>query len=331
MKSCRSAYIAGIGAYAPEKVLSNFDLEKMVETSDEWITTRTGIKERRMAKESEATSDIALKAVALALSDADVKPEELDLIINASAIPDMVFPATACIIQSKVGAVNAAAFDLQAGCSGFIYALSVGYNFVASGMYNTVLVIGADILTRSTNWKDRNTCVLFGDAGGAVVLKPAPAGSGFLSFYLGADGCGADLLRMQAGGTRMPASHETVDNNLHYIEMSGAGVFKFAVKIMGEASLEAVKLAGLKPEDIDCFVPHQANIRIIDAATKRLKLDKEKVFVNVDKYGNTSCGSVPMALYEAIKTNKIKKGDIVVLVGFGAGLTWASAVLRWEK
>ncbi|MFH1454085.1 MAG: beta-ketoacyl-ACP synthase III [Armatimonadota bacterium] len=331
MRCERSAYIAGIGAYAPPKILSNADLEKIVETSDEWITSRTGIKERRIAEKHEATSDIAIKAVEMALKDADMKPEELDLIVSASAIPDMVFPATACILQDKIGAKNAAAFDIQAGCSGFIYGLSVGYNFIASGMYNNVLVVGADILTRSTNWEDRGTCVLFGDAGGAVVLKPSEKGSGFLSFYLGADGSGAELLRMQAGGTRLPASHDTVDKRLHYIEMSGNEVFKFAVKIMGDASLSAIELAGLKPENVSCFVPHQANVRIIDAAIRRLKLDKDKVFVNVDKYGNTSCGSVPMALYEAYKTGRIKKGDIVVLVGFGAGLTWGSTVMVWDK
>lgn len=331
MTTMRSSYIAGIGAYVPEKVLNNFDLEKIVETSDEWIRTRTGIKERRMAQDSQATSDLSIQAAQAAIKDAGIKVEEIDLIINASAIGDMIFPATACIVQSKIGAVNAAAFDVQAGCSGFIYALSVANSFIASGMYDTVLVIGADVLTRSTNWKDRNTCVLFGDAAGAVILKPSQKGTGFLSFYLGADGNGSDLLKMSAGGTRMPASHKTVDENLHTIYMAGNEVFKFAVKIMGEASLKAIELAGLKPEDVNCFVPHQANIRIIDAAMRRLKLDHDKVFINVDKYGNTSCGSVPLALCEAVKSGRIKNGDIVALVGFGAGLTWGSAVLLWEK
>lgn len=331
MTKIRSSYIAGIGSYTPSKVLTNPDLEKIVETSDEWITTRTGIKERRMAEDSQATSDLSFEAAKEAIANAGIKPEEIDLIINASAIPDMIFPATACIVQNKLGAVNAAAFDMQAGCSGFIYALSAANTFIASGMYDTVLVIGADVLTRVTNWKDRNTCVLFGDAAGAVILKSASTGSGFLSFYLGAEGAGADLLKLPAGGTRMPASSETVSESLHYINMTGNEVFKFAVKIMGEASLKAIELAGLKPENIDCFVPHQANIRIIDAAIKRLKLDKDKVFINVDKYGNTSCGSVPLALYEAVKSGRIKKGDVVALVAFGAGLTWASTVLVWEK
>lgn len=327
----RSSYIAGIGSYTPSKVLNNFDLEKIVETSDEWITTRTGIKERRMAEDTQATSDLSLKAAEAAIKDAGIKPEDIDLIINASAVGDMFFPSTACIVQSRINAFNAAAFDLQAGCSGFLYALTVANNFIVSGMYSTILVMGADVLTRSTNWKDRNTCVLFGDAAGAVILKSCQKGSGFLSFYLGADGRGGDLLKMSAGGTRMPASHKTVDENLHTIYMAGNEVFKFAVKIMGDASLKAIELAGLKPEDVNCFVPHQANIRIIEAATRRLKLNPEKVFINVDKYGNTSCGSVPLALCEAAKTGKIKKGDIVVLVGFGAGLTWGATVLVWEK
>lgn len=331
MTTMHSSYIVGIGSYTPSKVLNNFDLEKIVETSDEWITTRTGIKERRMAEDSQATSDLSLKAAEAAIKDAGIKPEDIDLIINASAVGDMFFPSTACIVQSKINAFNAAAFDLQAGCSGFLYALSVANNFIVSGMYNTILVIGADVLTRSTNWKDRNTCVLFGDAAGAVILKSCQKGSGFLSFYLGADGRGGDLLKMSAGGTRMPASYKTVDENLHTIYMAGSEVFKFAVKIMGEASLKAIELAGLKPENINYFVPHQANIRIIEAAMRRLKLSPDKVFINVDKYGNTSCGSVPLALCEAAKTGKIKKGDIVVLVGFGAGLTWGATVLIWEK
>lgn len=321
--------ITGVGAYAPVKKLTNFDLEKIVDTTDEWITTRTGIKERKIASENEATSDLAVKAAQMALEDAKINPSELDLIIVASVTHDMWFPATACIVQDKIGAKNAAAFDLEAGCSGFIYGMIVGSQFISSGSYKKVLVIGSDTLSKITDWKDRNTCILFGDGAGAAVLEPAKPGYGLLSFCLGAEGKGGELLKLEAGGSRLPATKETVEKGLHYLQMSGNDVFKFAVKIMEEASLSALEKAGIKPEQVDLFIPHQANIRIIEAASRRLKLPSEKVFVNVDKYGNTSCASVPLALHEAVKSKRITPGSLIVLVAFGAGLTWASAVIRW--
>lgn len=327
-ESCRAGII-GMGIHVPEKVLTNEELQQMVDTSDEWIRTRTGIRERRIAAPDEATSDLALRAAANALEDAGVKPGEVDLIIVATNTPDMLFPATACLVQDKLGAGNAGAFDLLAGCTGFIYALSVGAQFIAAGTCRYVLVVGAETLSRILNWRDRNTCVLFGDGAGAVVLGPVPADRGILSTRLGADGAGGPLLCLPAGGSRMATSRETVEQELHFVRMHGREVFKFAVKAMGEGSLEALKAAGLGKEDIDFLIPHQANIRIIESAAKRLELPLEKVHINVDRYGNTSTASVPLALYEAVRDGKVKDGDNLVLVGFGAGLTWAAAVMRW--
>ncbi len=329
-KAIRNVGIIGTGSYVPEKVLTNKDLEGMMDTSDEWITTRTGIKERRIAREDEATSDMSYEAALMALEDAGVKPEELDLIIVASVTPDMAFPATACLIQDRLGAKKAGAFDLEAGCSGFVYGLSVGWQFVATGLYDKVLVVGAETLSRIINWDDRNTAVLFGDGAGAAVLAPIDE-PGILSCELGSRGDGGELLKMEAGGSRNPASLDTVKQKKHSIYMAGNEVYKFAVRIMGEASLRVIEKAGLGKEDIDYFIPHQANIRIIDSARKRLGLPKEKVFVNLDKYGNTSSASVAIALDEAVKENKISKGDNIVLVSFGAGLTWAAMALRWIK
>lgn len=327
----RRAGIAGIGAFAPEKVLTNADLEKMVDTSDEWISTRTGIKERRILAQGQSTSDLGVAAARQALKRAGLQPEDLQLIITATATPDMPFPATGCIIQEKLGAVNAAAFDLQAGCSGFVYALSVATQFVENGAYDRVLVVGADSLTRVTDWTDRNTCVLFGDGGGAAVVMPAQNGNGVLGFHLGADGTGQELLKINAGGSRHPANHDTVDQKLHYIQMAGSEVFKFASKIIEEASRKVLEKAHLTVEDVDLFVPHQANLRIIESAAKRLKIPKEKVFVNVQRYGNTSCGSIPLALNDALAEGRLEAGKVVVLVGFGAGLTWAASAIRWDK
>lgn len=323
------AGIIGVGVYVPEKILTNQELQKMVDTSDEWIMSRTGIRERRIAAPDEATSDLALKASANALEDAGIKPGEVDLIIVATNTPDMLFPATACLVQDKLGAGNAGGFDLLAGCTGFMYALSVGAQFIAAGTCRYVLVVGAETLSRILNWRDRNTCVLFGDGAGAVVLGQVPADRGILSTRLGADGSGGPLLCVPAGGSRMAASRETIEKELHYVQMNGREVFKFAVKAMGEGSLEALRAAGLGKEDIDFLVPHQANIRIIESAAKRLELPLEKVHINVERYGNTSTASVPLALYEAVRQGRVKDGDNLVLVAFGAGLTWAAAVMRW--
>lgn len=325
--SVRNVGIKGIGSYTPPKVLTNADLEKFVDTSDEWIVTRTGIKERHIAEPNVATSDLSFEAAKMALDSANLTPEDIDLIIVATVTPDMLFPATACILQDKLGA-RCPGFDLSAGCSGLIYALSVGTQFIATGTYNNVLVVGAEVLSKITDWQDRSTCVLFGDGASAVVLGPVERG-GFRSFILGADGSGGKLLEIPAGGSRLPASYETVSQRLHYIKMNGREVFKFAVKIMGEAALEAIEKAGLTPSDIDLFIPHQANIRIIESAAERLNLSMDKVFVNLDKYGNTSSASVGIALHEALLLGKIKEGSRIVMVGFGAGLTWGACVLEW--
>lgn len=331
MNNVRGVTIVGIGTAIPEKILTNDDLTKMVDTSDEWIRSRTGICQRRIADKNTATSDLCVLAAEKALEDAGITAEELDLIIVATFSPDMLIPSTACIVQDRIGAKNAGAFDLSAGCSGFLYGLATGSQFVASGAYDTVLVIGADTLSKFLDWEDRSTCILFGDGAGAVVLKSSPPNTGILSFYLGSDGSGADLLKMPAGGSRLPASQETIKERQHYIRMNGKEVFKFAVKVMGEASIKALEKCGLTKENIDFLIPHQANYRIIDAAVKRLNLPPDKVYVNLDRYGNTSSASVPVALEEALKEGKIKKGDIVVLVAFGGGLSWGASVIKWTK
>jgi len=325
----RSVGIVGLGAFLPQKKITNHDLRKLVDTSDEWILSRTGISERRKVSEQEAASDLGTKAAQRALAAAKVRPEEVDLIIVATVTPDMFFPATACLIQKNLGASNAAAFDLSAACSGFIYALSVASQFITSDMYNTVLVVAAEVMTKIVNWEDRNSCVLFCDGAGAAVLQPVEKGSGFLSFDLGADGRGADFLKLPAGGSRKPTSQETLINKEHFLTMNGNEVFKFAVKIMGDTSVKALEKASLSQDDLDYLVPHQANTRIIEAARKRLGLEAEKVYLNLDKYGNMSGASVPVALTEAVEKGYIQKGNIVLLVAFGAGLTWGSAVIKW--
>jgi len=324
------AGIWGVGKAIPEKVLTNADLEKMVDTSHEWIIERTGIVERRIASPEQSSSDLASAAALDALRAAEVDVGELDMIIVATATPDMVFPATACLVQAEIGAKNAAAFDLLAGCTGFIYALDLAVRAVETGAYKRVLVIGADVLSKITNWRDRTTCVLFGDGAGACVVAPVKRG-GVISTYLGADGSGGDKLSVPAGGSRLPLSAEVLEQGLHYIHMVGKEVFKFAVRIMGEASLEALQRAGLQPEDVDLLIPHQANIRIIDAAAKRLDLSPEKVFVNVDRYGNTGAASIPIAVHEALEQGGLLPGKRVVLVGFGAGLTYGACVLEWNS
>jgi 3-oxoacyl-[acyl-carrier-protein] synthase-3 len=326
-----SVGIIGTGYYVPEKILTNFDLENMVDTNNEWIVDRTGISERRIADENVPTSEIAIHAAENALKNAGVSPKEIDLIIFATLTPDTVIPSAACIIQNKLKAVNAAAFDLSAACSGFVYGISVGSQFIKSGMYKKVLVVAAETLSKLVNWEDRNTCILFGDGAGAAVLSKVEDGYGILGIELGADGSGGDFLNVPASGSLHPATTKTIEDKLHYIHMNGSEVFKFAIKIMGEAAMKSLDVAGLKPNDIDCLIPHQANIRIIKSAAKRLNLPMDKVVVNVDKYGNTSAASIPIALSEAVESGRIKKGDVVVLVGFGAGLTWASCVMKWAK
>jgi 3-oxoacyl-[acyl-carrier-protein] synthase-3 len=321
--------IIGTGSYVPEQIITNKDLEKVVDTSDEWIVTRTGISERRKAESYIATSDMGLIAGQRAIDAAGIDPEEIDLIIVATITPDMILPSTACLIQEKIGATKAAAFDLSAACTGFVYGLSVATQFIATGMYKYVLVIGAETLSRIINPTDRNTLILFGDGAGAALLGPVEE-EGIQSFDLGADGSGAMLLYQEAGGSRIPASMESLEKGKHYLTMLGNDVFKFAVRIMGETSLKALNKIGLTCEDVDYLIPHQANIRIVDAAVKRLKLSPDKVYINLDKYGNMSGASIPVALDEAARNKKIKKGDTIVLVGFGAGLTWGSCVLRWN-
>ncbi|KYH32489.1 beta-ketoacyl-ACP synthase III [Neomoorella mulderi] len=326
----RPVGIVGTGSCLPERVLTNAELEQMVDTSDEWIRSRTGIRERRIASQDTAASDLAVPAAVKALKMAGLTAEAVDLIIVATVTPDTLFPATACLVQERLGARGAAAFDLSAGCSGFIYALAAASQFIAAGVYQTALVIGVEILSKIINWQDRNTCVLFGDGAGAVVLQAVPAGEGLLGLHLGADGSGGSLLSMPAGGSRLPASSSTVEKHLHTIHMNGPEVFKFAVRVMGEASLKALEQAGLRKEEVDFLIPHQANIRIIEAATKRLGLAPEKVYVNLDRYGNMSSASIPVALDEAYREGRLKRGDKVVLVAFGAGLTWGAAVLSWS-
>jgi 3-oxoacyl-[acyl-carrier-protein] synthase-3 len=284
-----------------------------------------------MADENTATSDLATRAAEKALAEAGVSAEEIDLIIGCTATPDMFFPSTACIIQANLKATNAAAFDLAAGCSGFMYGVAIGTQTIKSGLYKKVLVVGAETLTKIMDYTDRNTCVLFGDGAGAVVLGACEPGYGIIGVDLGADGAGGDLLKLPAGGSRMPASAETVANRLHYVHMNGNEVFKFAVKVMGETAFKALAQAGLTAADVDLLIPHQANIRIIQSAAKRLKLPMDKVVVNVENYGNTSSASIPLALREAIDAGRVKKGDIITAVGFGAGLTWASCVIKWAK
>lgn len=329
MMKSRSVGIIGTGKYVPEKILTNADLEKMVDTNDEWIVSRTGIRERHIASSEQATSDLAYEAAIRALESAGLTAEDLELIIIATITPDTMFPSTACILQDKLGAKKAAAFDLSAACSGFVYGMATANGFIQTGMYKNALVIGADTLSRITDYTDRNTCVLFGDGAGAVILGEVPEGRGFLSFDLGAEGAGGDLLKLEGGGSRLPASNETVQDGKHFIYMNGREVFKFAVRVMGTATEEVLRKAGKTKEDIDLFVPHQANIRIIQSAMQRLSLPEEKCVVNVDKYANTSAASIPLALVEAAEDGRIKEGDTVLLVGFGGGLTWGASVIVW--
>ncbi|MFD0699085.1 beta-ketoacyl-ACP synthase III [Paenibacillus sp. GCM10027628] len=321
--------VLGTGKYVPDRILTNQELETMVETNDEWIVTRTGIRERRIVAEGQATSDLCYEAAQIALANAGISAEQLDLIIVATITPDMAFPSTACVLQEKLGAKKAAAFDLSAACSGFVYGLANATNFIATGTYKYALVIGADCLSKITDYTDRNTCILFGDGAGAVVIGEVPEGRGFKSFELGADGSGGPLLKIEGGGSRNPASQASVDQRLHYIYMAGAEVFKFAVRIMGNAADEALRKAGWDKGDIDLLVPHQANMRIIQASLNRLEMTEDKCMINLDKYGNMSAASIPVALAEAVEQGRLNEGDRLILVGFGGGLTWGASALVW--
>jgi len=323
------AQVIGWGRYVPEQVLTNDDLSRMVETSDEWISTRTGIRERRLVEEGETTSRMAVQAARQALDVAALNPVQLDLIVVATVTPDYLFPATACLVQDALGASHAAAFDLSAGCTGFVYGLSVAAHLLSAGAYRTALVIGAEALSRITDWTDRDTCVLFGDGAGAVVLQASEGEGGVLATVLGADGSGGDLLRLPAGGSQMPASHRTVTEGLHFVQMRGREVFRFAVRVMPAATREVLEDAGLSLADLDLLIPHQANQRIIDAATRALDLSPEEVYSNLERYGNTSAASIPIALSEAVEEGLVQPGGLVVCVGFGAGLTWGAAAIRW--
>jgi 3-oxoacyl-[acyl-carrier-protein] synthase-3 len=321
--------ITGVGSYVPERVMTNADLEKIVETSDEWITTRTGIKERRIAAANEFTSDLAANAAKRAMAMAGVTGEQIDLIIVATITPDMPFPNTACLVQQKIGAGRAAAFDIEAACSGFIYALEIGQQFIMSRTYETVLVIGAEKLSSITNWKDRNTCVLFGDGAGAAILQNRENSHGLLTAVMGADGDKANLLSMPGGGSACPATLQSVTDGLHFLRMDGKETFKNAVQAMCSAANEVLQRCDLDVTKIKCVIPHQANRRIIDAVGDRLKATPEQLFVNLHKYGNTSAASVAIALDEAVRSGKIQQGDLILIVAFGAGLTWGAAVIEW--
>ncbi|RNC70353.1 MAG: ketoacyl-ACP synthase III [Desulfuromonadales bacterium] len=323
------ARITGTGSAVPDRVLSNYDLEKLVDTTDEWITTRTGIKERRIAAEGEYTSTFATQAAQRALEMAGVSPDELDLIILATITTDFPFPATACIVQSNLGALKAAAFDVSAACSGFVYGLSLADNAIRSGSARKVLVIGAEVLSRIIDWTDRNTCLLFGDGAGAVVLEADGGERGILSTHLHSDGSYWELLYQPGCGNRNPSVQKTLDERKIFLMMQGNEVFKLAVRAMEDAALEALEKNGFTPADIDIFIPHQANRRIIDAIGKRLGLDGDRVYVNLDRFGNTSAASIPLALDEANRAGRIKENDIVLFDAFGGGLTWGSALLRW--
>ncbi len=328
-KPQRTVSIIGTGSYVPEKILTNAELSRMVDTSDEWITTRTGIKERRIAGKDEFTSDMAAKAALKAIKQAKISPTEIDLILVATATPDMVFPATACFVQKKIGATNAACLDISAACAGFLFGIEIAQQFITSHTHETVLVIGAEKLTSITNWTDRNTCVLFGDGAGAAILRHRGSNHGVISTHIGSDGQYADILFMPGGGSRYPITRENVDLNLVTIHMTGKEVYKQAVTAMLRAAKKALEQAGLSIQDIACVIPHQANVRIIDAIADRLGISRDKMFVNLDRYGNTSAAAVAIALDEANRSGRIKSGDYVLMVVFGGGLTWASTVIEW--
>jgi 3-oxoacyl-[acyl-carrier-protein] synthase-3 len=325
----RTVSIIGTGSYVPERVLSNADLEKLVDTTDIWITTRTGIKERRIAAEGENTSHMAAKAAKKAMEQARVKASEIDLIIVATVTPDTFFPSTACHVQRILGAKNAACFDISAACSGFLYAIEVAQQFISNHAYNTILVIGADKLSSIVNWEDRNTCVLFGDGAGAAILRYRAGSHGVITTYMGSDGNYGDILHIPGGGCAVPVTKDNIDKKLNTLHMNGRETFKQAVTSMLSAAREALKRSGLTVEDLTCIIPHQANARIIEALAERLDLPLSKFHVNLDRYGNTSAAAVAIALDEANRTGRFKEGDYILMVVFGGGLTFASSVVQW--
>src|SRR5262245_54184572 len=320
--------ITGLGTHVPERVVTNEELSKLVDTSDEWIITRTGIRERRFAGDDEALSDVALPAALAALEQAGLSPRDIDLLIVATVTADMQFPSTAAILADLLRADDAAAYDLAAGCTGFMYGIAQAYGMVESGLSRRSLVVGADVLSKLMNFADRSTCVLFGDGAGAVVIERVTE-EGFLGFELGADGAGGKDLTLPAGGSRMPTTAETVASGAHYVHMNGREVFKFATRVLVSSAQAVLDQCNLSIEDVDVYVPHQANVRIIDHAVAKLEIPKEKVIVNVDRYGNTSSASIPLALADAIESGRLKQGDTLLMTGMGAGLTWGSAVMRW--
>lgn len=329
MKRTR-AYISSVGMYVPETVVTNNDLAMKVETSDAWIRERTGIVERRFVRNGEANSDLSVGAIQSCLEQVDCSPEEIDLIIVPTVTPDMMFPSTACVIQEKLGAVNAWGFDLSGACSGFLYALATAAQFIETGRHRKVVVVGTDIMSSIVDPDDRSTCVLFGDGSGAVLLEPAPDDdTGVLDFLLKADGSGGKFLHMPAGGSARPASQETVQKRMHYVHQDGRAVYKFAVKYMADVSAELLERNGLTSEQLSLFVPHQANLRIIQSTAERLKLKPEQVAISIDRYANTTAATIPICLYENSRSGRLKKGDLVLLASFGAGFTWASVLLRW--
>jgi 3-oxoacyl-[acyl-carrier-protein] synthase III len=326
----RYAHIVGWGKYVPPNILTNDELAKKVDTSDAWIRERTGIAERRIATK-ETTASMALYAAQEALEVADVNPSDIDLIIVATSTPEYIFPATASIVQDQLGAENAGAFDLSAACSGFVYGVGMAAGMIRSGMHNNVLVIGSETFSKLLNWKDRSTCILFGDGAGAVLLQASEEFGGILSTVLGSDGSGGELLEVPAGGSKNPTSLETVMANMHYVKMNGREVYRFATRVMVDATKQALQKANLSLEELDLLIPHQANTRIIDYAAKSLHLPADKVFVNLEKYGNTSAASIPLALVEAIEAKRVKPGDHLVFVGFGGGLSWGACALEWTE
>ncbi len=329
MTQLQRVKISALGTYLPPRLLTNADLEKLVDTNDEWIMSRVGIKERHIVDQGVATSDLAAEAARRALAQRGIEASDLDAIIVATVTPDMMFPATACLVQDKIGAKNVWGFDLQAGCSQFVYALQVGAQFIATGAHKKVMVIGADVMSSIIDYTDRATCVLFGDGAGAVILEPADDDSGLIDFMHEVDGSGGCSLYMPGGGSLHPSSHETVDKKMHYVHQDGSAVFKFAVRKMSEACVDILKRNGLTGDDIDLMIPHQANLRIIHATAERLKLPLQKVIINIDRYGNTTGATIPLAMHTAIEQGKLKKGSLVLLAAVGAGFTVGTTLLRW--
>ena len=321
--------ITGTGSYAPKKILDNFDLEKMVDTSDEWITERTGIKERRIADSSEAASDLSVEASKRALQSAGLKPKEIDMIIVATVSGDMPLPSTASFLQHKLGAKSAAAFDLNAACSGFIYGLATADSFIRARSFKKILLVGVEVLSRFTDWEDRTTCILFGDAAGAVVIEPTEKDRGVLSTHIYSDGSLWELICLPGGGSKCPSSKESVEKRQHYIKMKGNETFKVAVRTLEKIVVDTLKANKIKPSELSLLIPHQANLRIIQATAQRLNLSMDRVVVNIDRYGNTSSASIPVALDEAVRTGRICDGDYILLEAFGGGLTWGSALIKW--